>query len=207
MATTQPKLKTTPTTNKSLLKLSTLTTTVVTLAGITFIGEANAYCPPVGMECRQSSATVPVNSLTQQARRQTIPALLAQAETLVRRGEVKRALATYAEAELLNSPLAISAGDWNTLCWFGSLWGQAADVIDACNKAVELAPKQEEFRDSRGLARALSGDIDGAIEDFQVFVDETEDQSRKYQRQSWINSLRRGQNPFTPEQLKQLFGE
>lgn len=192
MATTQPKANwTARKTNKSRLKFLSLITTGVTLAAITFIGKAGA--------------TVPVNTVTQQARQQTSSALLRDGENLVRRGEVKRALSVYAEAEILNSPLSVSAGDWNTLCWFGSLWGQAADVIDACNKAVELAPKQEEFRDSRGLARALSGDIEGAIEDFQVFVDETEDQSRKYLRQSWINSLRRGQNPFTPEQLKQLF--
>lgn len=178
-------------TNNSRLKLLSLTTTVITLAAITLIGKADAI--------------VPAHSVTQQARRQTRSALLRQGENLVRRGEVKRALSVYAEAEVLNSPLSVSAGDWNTLCWFGSLWGHATDVIDACNKAVELAPKQEEFRDSRGLARALIGDIEGAIEDFQVFVDTTEDQSRKYQRQSWINSLRQGQNPFTPEQLKQLF--
>ncbi|MBW4678973.1 MAG: hypothetical protein KME19_02520 [Microcoleus vaginatus WJT46-NPBG5] len=192
MATTHAKANwTARRTNECRLKLLSLTTAVITLAAITFIDKAGA--------------TVPVNTLTQQARRQTSSALLKEGENLVRRGEVKRALSVYAEAEMLNSPLAVSAGDWNTLCWFGSLWGQATDVIDACNKAIELAPKQEEFRDSRGLARALSGDIEGAIEDFQIFVDTTEDQSRKYQRQSWINSLRRGQNPFTPEQIKQLF--
>ncbi|MBD2040017.1 tetratricopeptide repeat protein [Microcoleus sp. FACHB-672] len=199
MATTQAKANwTARRTNKCRLKLLSLTTAVVTLAAITFIDKA-------GANSRQSATTVPVHSLTLQARQQTSSALLKEGENLVRRGEVKRALSVYAEAEILNSPLPVSAGDWNTLCWFGSLWGQAADVIDACNKAIELAPKQEEFRDSRGLARALSGDIEGAIEDFQVFVDTTEDQSRKYQRQSWINSLRRGQNPFTPEQIKQLF--
>lgn len=201
MATTQLKATwTARRTNKSRLKLLSLTTTVVTLAAITFMSKAEA-------NSRQSATTVPVHSFTQQARRQTRSALLARGENLVRRGEVKRALSLYAEAEILNSSLAVSAGDWNTLCWFGSLWGQAADVIDACNKAVELAPKQEEFRDSRGLARALSGDIEGAIEDFQIFVEETKDESRKYQRQSWINSLRQGQNPFTPENLKQLLLE
>jgi Flp pilus assembly protein TadD len=38
--------------------------------------------------------------------------------------------------------------------------------MSACEKAVALAPKNGEFRDSRGIARALTGNKQGAIEDF-----------------------------------------
>ncbi|MCS6791263.1 MAG: hypothetical protein N3E45_03150 [Oscillatoriaceae bacterium SKW80] len=141
--------------------------------------------------------------------RQEVEALLEEAEKLVRNGEVKRALAVYNEARVIseNSLMEVSASAWNTLCWFGSLWGHALEVMDACNRAVAGDPESEEFRDSRGLARALVGDINGAIEDFQAFVDATDDEERKYQRQNWINILRAGDNPFTPEVIRQLFRE
>lgn len=165
-----------------MLKLTIISVALVTVAGITF--------PNVV-----------------QARRLDIQTLLTEGEDLVRRGKVAHSIALYTEAQTLSTYTEIPAGAWNTLCWFGSLWDKATEVIDACDKAVDMAPEVEEFRDSRGLARALIGDIDGAIEDFQVFVEATDDLTRKFQRQAWINDLRRGQNPFTPAELKQLFRE
>ena len=47
---------------------------------------------------------------------------------------------------------------WNEICWVGSLWGYAAKVMHACEHAVELAPDSGEVRDSRGLARGVTGD-------------------------------------------------
>ena len=140
-----------------------------------------------------------------QARRQTVSALLEEGETLLLQGEVKRAILIFNEAEMLSPNQQIPALSWNSLCWYGSLWGQASDVLSACDKAVELEPEAEEFRDSRGLARALTGNISGAIEDFQAFINSTEDQDRKIERQGWINMLRQGKNPFTLEQIRLLF--
>ena len=165
-----------------MLRLTIVSVALVTFAGMTFPGAV-------------------------EARRIAIPTLITEGENLVRRGQVAQSVALYAEAQVLSTYLDIPAGAWNTLCWFGSLWDKAPQVIDACDKAVEMAPEVEEFRDSRGLARALVGDIDGAIEDFQVFIEATDDLTRKFQRQAWINDLRRGQNPFTPAELKQLFQE
>ena len=51
--------------------------------------------------------------------------------------------------------------------------------------------------DSRGLARALTGDIEGAIADFQVYVNWTSNEERKAQRQEWIKAFQAGENPFT----------
>ena len=83
--------------------------------------------------------------------------------------------------------LDITGGSWNILCWFGSLFGHPDMVLDACNQATELSHEQNyEHRDSRGFARALTGDIDGAIEDFQFYVDKTTNTKRKAQRQTWI---------------------
>jgi regulator of sirC expression with transglutaminase-like and TPR domain len=74
----------------------------------------------------------------------------------------------------------------------------------ACEKAVALAPDDGNYRNSRGLARALTGNTKGAIEDFQAFIAQTDDQKRKAQRQRWIDALRAGKNPFTPEEIKSL---
>ena len=58
--------------------------------------------------------------------------------------------------------------------------------------------------DSRGLARALTGDIEGAIADFQVFVEWTSNEEKKAQRQEWIKVLQTGGDPFTDKLLKEL---
>ena len=81
------------------------------------------------------------------------------------------------------------------------------EVLDACEQAVngaERAVDKTISRDSRGLACALTGNLTGAIEDFQAFVDVTDDEERKTQRQQWIEALQKGENPFTPEVLEQL---
>jgi len=39
------------------------------------------------------------------------------------------------------------------------------------------------------------------IEDFQAFVDWTDNEEAKAERQSWIKALQAGENPFTPEVL------
>ena len=74
-------------------------------------------------------------------------------------------------------------------------------------KAVALAPKNGNIRDSRGIARALTGNTKGAIEDFQAFIAWTHYEELKSQRQSWIDALRGGKNPFTPEEMEKLLNE
>jgi regulator of sirC expression with transglutaminase-like and TPR domain len=67
-----------------------------------------------------------------------------------------------------------------------------------------MAPNQGTLIDSRGLARALTGDRQGAMADFNYFVDWTSDGDKKAQRQTWLESLERGENPFTPGVLEAL---
>jgi hypothetical protein len=123
---------------------------------------------------------------------------------LVREGKVIEALAAYAEAQTLDPMLKISPQSWNALCWSGSLWGHATEVMNACEQAVTLSKREPYIRDSWALARALTGNFDGVIEDFQAFVDWTNDARKKSQRQRWIKSLQAGENPFTPEEIRQL---
>jgi tetratricopeptide (TPR) repeat protein len=130
--------------------------------------------------------------------------LIVKGQQLVEQGNVKDALAAYAEAQRLYPTLEISDVSWNTLCWEGSLWGHASEVMTACKQAVSLSPEEGYIHDSRGLARAQTGDIDGAIADFQAYIGQLRDEKKRSQRQRWIDALRAGQNPFTPEELERL---
>ncbi|OUL27508.1 WD40 repeat domain-containing protein, partial [Nostoc sp. 106C] len=138
------------------------------------------------------------------ARKLAISELLSKGKELVSNGDVKQAISAYANAEKLDAKLEISADDWNSLCWRGSLHGYASDVMFACEKAVTLAPTHGGILDSRGLARALTGDSKGAIEDFQAFIKWSDNPERKSQRQGWVNALSAGKNPFTKEELQKL---
>jgi len=77
--------------------------------------------------------------------------------------EYEQAIADYTKTTKLNPQ---HANAWGYLCWFGSLLGHAKDVMDACERGVELDPDNGGIRDSRGLARALIGDYKGAIEQY-----------------------------------------
>jgi WD40 repeat protein len=126
------------------------------------------------------------------------------ATVMARAGKIGQAVAGYKAALEFDPELRVSPSDLNSLCWWGSLYGQAADVLDACEKAVALYPENWQIRDSRGLARALTGHTDGAIEDFRVFVDSMQDVARRAERQRYVDALRAGRNPFTPEELARL---
>jgi tetratricopeptide (TPR) repeat protein len=119
---------------------------------------------------------------------------------LAREGDIEGAIAAYKEAQQLDSSL--KAWQWNILCWSGNLYRQA--VMFACEKAVELEPENEDFRRSRGLARALTGNTPGAIEDFQFFVEWSSSKDNKQEVQGWIDVLQKGDNPFTEEWLEQM---
>ena len=108
----------------------------------------------------------------------------------------------------LYSTLEMSAKDWNAVCWYGSLSGFGPQVIKACEKAVELEEGNGGYRDSRGVARALTGDVEGAIEDFRFYVQWAPGAGRPQswidQRISWIQELEQGRIPFDGPTLKSL---
>jgi WD40 repeat protein len=96
----------------------------------------------------------------------------------------------------------------NQICWSGALDGAVRDVFPLCERAVRLAPDDGRVRDTRGLARALIGDKEGASEDFSAFVA----WARKAQpespliakREQWLAALREGRNPFDAKLLAAL---
>lgn len=103
----------------------------------------------------------------------------------------------------------------NSVCWFGSANRFAKLVLPACEKAVRLAPdvvSKIQYQDSRGLARALSGDTAGAIGDFTTVL-ESINANRLTdafgsdlikRREQWIATLKQGRDPFDDATLKFL---
>ena len=161
-------------------------------------------------EAQKLDSSLDVELLRSQARQWVAPAKLQRASLLAKSGEAEEALAVYLEARKLDPTGAVLARQelivsLKRLCWHGSLRGLAANVIDACETAAALQPKDGSILDSRGLARALTGDAAGAIEDFEAFIELVDGREEaKLQRQGWIDALRKGEYPFTAEELERL---
>lgn len=132
---------------------------------------------------------------------------LTQGAKLAERGKIADAITAYKEAQSLDPTLNIRAYQWNNICWFGSLYQKARDIIFACEQAVALAPDSGPNRDSRGVARALTGDFKGAIEDFEAAYVDPIFEARKPRLRQWVAILRKGKNPFTQEELKKLLND
>ena len=103
---------------------------------------------------------------------------------------------------------ASDPGGWNIVCWWQSLTNFSSEVLNDCQKAVDLSNSFAPYRDSRGLARALIGDLTGAIDDFTAYVEwsKANDAYEPYgkKREAWIAALQRGENPFDEETLAEL---
>jgi tetratricopeptide (TPR) repeat protein len=130
--------------------------------------------------------------------------LIEKGENLVKEGKVQEALDAFEKAKQFEATWKIPQKSWNTLCWYGALHEGAKTVISACDTAVALAPGNGDVRDSRGLARALTGNTAGAIADFQAFIKGTDWAEGKKQRQGWIDALKKGEKPFTEKELDKL---
>lgn len=142
------------------------------------------------------------------------PALnaLEDAENAAAEGNSQKAAQLYTTAVQLASQID-SANANNNICWNGSLDGFAQIVLPACERAVNLSPDDMALRDSRGLARALTGNKTGAIEDFTAFIEwaKTQEETRytEYaaEREQWIATLKAGGSPFDAETLQHLRNE
>jgi tetratricopeptide (TPR) repeat protein len=156
---------------------------------------------------QQLNAADPALKLDQEQtlRKWTASLRLKEAELLLENNKITEAIAAFNRIEQMDSTV-ISAQSWNNLCWQGALGGHPAQVLDACEKAVHAATAEQswEIRDSRGLARALTGNRQGAIEDFEVYIAKANNEKLKKQRQDWVYALRVSKNPFTKEELATL---
>ena len=107
----------------------------------------------------------------------------------------------------------IDAQVWNSLCWYGAMFNYPEKVEFACDKAIEVDPSIGASYDSRGIVRALNGNLQGAVEDFYFFTYWAKNLSSMemegYQintemvskREGWIELLKNGENPFTDSAL------
>ncbi|GGA03044.1 tetratricopeptide repeat protein [Okeania sp. KiyG1] len=133
--------------------------------------------------------------------------LLRSGRKLIKNQKFDEAISAYNQGKKLDSSLEIYAPDWDNICQQGILNKQAKKVMSACENSVELEPDNEWFRDRRGLARALTGDFQGAIEDFEMFIERIDNkgyEDAKARRKSWVDTLKKGENPLTTEELEKL---
>ena len=163
---------------------------------------------PTGSASSAPPTAIPATLTPEHLRRQEAWELVEEIELLSTQGRIEEALFNLEKALRLNPDVHIPSQTWNSLCWFGSLYGYPQEVYQACENAVAMWPGHGGYRDSRGLARALLGDYEGAIEDFEALINWAEvqnwDPSYAVKRRSWIEDLEQGINPFDEETLEEL---
>lgn len=125
-------------------------------------------------------------------------------DSLVDARDIEGAFRALAGAQLERAPIGFDASTWNGLCWWASLNGQAQRAMPACEAAVAPDTTVLAYRDSRGLGRALAGDLAGARVDFAYVVSRANDGTFHDTRAGWLSKLRAGENPFTPDVLEDL---
>ena len=91
-----------------------------------------------------------------------------------------------------------------------SLIGRAEEGLPYCERALSIDPDYGLAYDSRGLAYALLGDYEKAVEDFDRFLEwlgtQSSDTYDRYgpRRERWVESLSKGENPFDEAELLAL---
>jgi len=79
-----------------------------------------------------------------------------------------------------------------------------------CPDAVKLAlsKRKEEVRVARGLARAMTGEYPGAIEDFEAYVKWSKISNEyggfEQEVEKWLHAMEAGKNPFDEATLEAL---
>lgn len=131
---------------------------------------------------------------------------LKEAQILLECGDAEyaRAIARQAVAEVVESEYGSLN---NEVCWNGSLWGLAAEALPACDQAVALRPESYSWLDSRAVARAVVGDVEGAIADFRAALElagDRWDAEMRAKRGAWLRALEAGSNPFVGDALAEF---
>jgi tetratricopeptide (TPR) repeat protein len=167
-------------------------------------GDAKAFDPSLALDPETEAHRLAAGVAAEE--------LVTKGQRLASEGKVQEALAAYAEARKLD-PAAITAEVLNNLCWNGSLAGHADQMMASCDEAVSLEPEDGGIRDSRGLARALIGNRQGAIEDFKFLIEwakknegsDPDERKREVQeRERWIADIEAGRNPLDATTLEAL---
>lgn len=142
--------------------------------------------------------------------------LITYGELSVYQNSVDEAITAYRNAQKIEDKHQISINSWLILCWYGTLHGRAEDVMFACDQMVSLNPNDGNLREGRSVARALTGDFDGAIEDLTFFLswastDEAIQMGWTAEeiqlREEWLKTLEAGQNPIDEDTIFNLWYE
>jgi WD40 repeat protein len=129
--------------------------------------------------------------------------LLMEAHEAALKGDSK---AEEAYRDLATKVSKIKKADLNhQVGLWGILDGFAPAVAAACENAVAMAPPETawEYRDVRGVARALTGRTADAIADLEAYVQQAEGEKLRT-REAWLEKLKAGQNPFDAGALEAL---
>lgn len=124
-------------------------------------------------------------------------------------GKTNEARASLAKAVELEPRQFVSSTVWHTLCQAELKAGEHARALEHCEQAVRLDEDFRPYRETRALARALSGDLAGAAADLRFAADLDEQHFQTSmgdadQLRAWAGELEAGRNPFTPELVRQL---
>lgn len=91
----------------------------------------------------------------------------------------------------------------NELAWALTKIKDGQQSLRASECALKHFPDDGNYRDTRGVARALLGDINGAIADFNAYIKSLTEKNEKpntiVERRKWIEELSEGRNPFLPK--------
>ena len=136
--------------------------------------------------------------------------LLCDGYDLVISGDIDAALTAYNNAQRSDPDLQISVHFWHQLGLWGCLYGRASDVLFACENVLKSNLSARSLS-TRGLAYALTGNLSGAIKDFDSAIKISKIEYSKFRggylensRERWLEALKSGINPFTPEELEAL---
>jgi tetratricopeptide (TPR) repeat protein len=123
-------------------------------------------------------------------------------------GDLRGAIADYSKASEQDPN---SLGACSGLCRTYGFLEEPDRALEYCTRAVNLTTSEDrlQYREDRGIVYSLLGRYSEAIADFEAVVAWQEQQpgdnsAMLARRRAWIDALKRGENPFTPEVLKEL---
>jgi WD40 repeat protein len=141
-----------------------------------------------------------------------VRSLVRRAQDAAASGDAGAAAGTFAEA----AALAVRIGPprlCDQVCRQGCLAGFPREVLPAGEHATGARPDLGPYRDTQGLARALTGDRAGAAADFLAYADWARRDSKfEYDRkgplrEKWAAELNAGRDPFDAATLEKLRAE
>lgn len=153
-------------------------------------------------------------------------ALLEEAHEAWLQGDIQKSSSLRSEAR----NLVLSSGESpyiqpyhvNALCWESLMYeADPRNALPICEKGVELAPDEEKdfYRDNLGVAKALNGNLKEAMGEFEGYIKWNNHFLKEYpknsaqrkilalraeKRESWMEHLRSGRNPFDRKTLDEL---